>query len=199
MKFIARLILALAVVFGPPSALAGQKAKSAAAGAESKSAASKGNNFQMSVVTLTVIIKDAIIALHQANMTGNYSVLRDMGSPVFRENFDQARLVAVFANLRGRRVDLSPAYFLSPNLTQRPELNKDNELVLKGFFPAQPQRIQFELRFMQLDGRWRLAGIGVDTVAPSTGQKPATAKQTPSSKKRKPGKKAKKATGKPKT
>ena len=120
----------------------------------------------MSAVTLTVIIKDAIIALNQANMTGNYSVLRDMGTPVFRENFDQTALAAAFANLRARKIDLSPAYFLSPNLTKKPELNKDNELVLVGLFPTQPLQIQFELRFMQLDGRWRIAGIAVDAVPP---------------------------------
>jgi hypothetical protein len=182
MLFLSRAILALALLLSVCSgAVAGPKTSAGKAGP-------KAGKMQMSAVALTVMIKDAIIALHQANMTGNYSVLRDMGSPVFRENFDQARLTAVFANLRARRIDLSPAYFLSPNLTQQPKLNKDNELVLRGFFPAQPQRIQFELRFMQLDGKWRLAGIGVDAEPPATGQKTATAKQTPSSKKRTPKK-----------
>ena len=133
----------------------------------------------MSAVTLTVIIKDAIIALNHANMTGNYSVLRDMGTPVFRESFDQTALAAAFANLRVRKIDLSPAYFLSPNLTKKPELNKDNELVLVGFFPTQPLQIQFELRFMQLDGRWRVAGIGVDAVPPSASQASAAASAPP--------------------
>ena len=134
----------------------------------------------MSAVTLTVIIKDAIIALNQANATGNYSVLRDMGTPVLRESFDQTALAAAFANLRARKIDLSPAYFLSPNLTKKPELNKDNELVLVGLFPTQPLQIQFELRFMQLDGRWRLAGIAVDAVPPSASQASAAPSAPPS-------------------
>ncbi len=218
MKFPVRFALVLALAFGPQSAIADQQAKPPAAGA-----APKSSDFQMSAVALTVIIKDAIIALHQANMTGNYSVLRDMGSPVFRENFDQTRLGGVFANLRARQIDLSPAYFLSPNLSKQPELNKDSELMLTGFFPTQPLQIQFELRFMQLDGKWRLAGIGVDAVAPSAAMasaapapssptpapaaaapSPASTQQAASSQQPAPTQKpassqnAKKATGKPK-
>ncbi len=174
MFFLSRFALAFALILGAQAAAADQQGKPAAA-----SAAPKPGEMQMSAVTLTVIIKDAVIALNHANITGNYSVLRDMGTPVFRESFDQTALAAAFANLRVRKIDLSPAYFLSPNLTKKPELNKDNELVLVGFFPTQPLQIQFELRFMQLDGRWRLAGIGVDAVPPSASQASAAASAPP--------------------
>ncbi len=174
MFVLSRIALAFALTLGAQPAAADQQGRPAAA-----SAAPKPGEMQMSAVTLTVIIKDAIIALNQANATGNYSVLRDMGTPVLRESFDQTALAAAFANLRARKIDLSPAYFLSPNLTKKPELNKDNELVLVGLFPTQPLQIQFELRFMQLDGRWRLAGIAVDAVPPSASQASAAASAPP--------------------
>ena len=174
MFVLSRFALAFALILGAQPAAADQQGRPAAA-----SAAPKPGEMQMSAVTLTVIIKDAIIALNQANATGNYSVLRDMGTPVLRESFDQTALAAAFANLRARKIDLSPAYFLSPNLTKKPELNKDNELVLVGLFPTQPLQIQFELRFMQLDGRWRLAGIAVDAVPPSASQASAAASAPP--------------------
>ena len=156
---------------------------------------------QMSAVVLTVIIKDAIIALHHANMTGNYSVLRDMGTPVFRENFDQTALAGAFANLRARKINLSPAYHLSPNLTKTPELNKDSELVLVGFFPTQPMQIQFELRFMQLDGKWRLSGIGADALPPPGPQASAAASPPPPAPAQQPApsQSTKKVAGKPKS
>ncbi len=174
MFVLSRFALAFALTLGAQPAAADQQGRPAAA-----SAAPKPGEMQMSAVTLTVIIKDAIIALNQANATGNYSVLRDMGTPVLRESFDQTALAAAFVNLRARKIDLSPAYFLSPNLTKKPELNKDNELVLVGLFPTQPLQIQFELRFMQLDGRWRLAGIAVDAVPPSASQASAAASAPP--------------------
>jgi hypothetical protein len=197
MNLLLRLALAFAFILGAQSATADQQAKPAPA-----SAAPKPGSMQMSVVVLTVIIKDAIIALHQANMTGNYSVLRDMGTPILRENFDQTRLAAAFTNLRERKIDLSPAYFLSPNLTKAPELNKDNELVVTGFFPTQPLRIQFELKFMQLDGKWRLAGIGVDALPLPGPQASAAASPPPApapAQQPAPSQNTKKGTGKPKS
>ena len=141
MLLLSRLLFVLAAFMAVQPALADnqtgehQAKPSPATGAGQKPAeAQKPGQMQMSAVTLTVIIKDAIIALNHANMTGNYSVLRDMGSPIFRESFDQARLAILFANLRARQIDMSPAYYLSPNLTKNPELSKDGELVLAGFF-----------------------------------------------------------------
>jgi hypothetical protein len=193
MNFLFRLALAFALL-GAQSAAADQQAKPAAA------AAPKPAGMQMSAVVLTVIIKDTIIALHHANMTGNYSVLRDMGTPVFRENFDQTALAGAFVNLRVRKIDLSPAYYLSPNLTKPPELNKDSELVLVGFFPTQPMQIQFELRFMQLDGKWRLSGIGVDSLPPPGPQASAAASPPPApAQQPAPSQSTKKVAGKPKS
>ncbi|MBI4723899.1 MAG: hypothetical protein HY765_02520 [Rhodomicrobium sp.] len=163
MLFLSRLALMAALILGAQSAAA-QQAQPAAQGV-----------MKIDVVTLTLMIKGAVTALHQANVTGNYSVLRDLGTPVFREQFDQTALAGVFANLRARKINLSPALLLAPNLTKNPELNKNNELVLVGDFPTQPLRIHFELAFVQLDGAWRIAGIAVDAVPPPATQASAAA------------------------
>ena len=118
----------------------------------------------METVQLVTLIKSTIMAVQHANQTGNYSVLRDLGSPVFRERFDQARLTAVFANLRSRGVNLSPVLFLAPNLTKQPEMTEGNELHLVGDFPTRPLQIQYEMLFVELDGVWRLNGLAVDAV-----------------------------------
>ena len=119
---------------------------------------------KMETVQLITLIKSTIMAVQHANQTGNYSVLRDLGSPVFRERFDQARLTAIFANLRSRGVNLSPVLFLAPNLTKQPEMTEGNELHLVGDFPTQPLQIQYEMLFLELDGVWRLNGLAVDAV-----------------------------------
>jgi hypothetical protein len=118
----------------------------------------------METVQLVTLIKSTIMALQHANQTGNYSVLRDLGSPVFRERYDQARLTAIFSNLRSRGINLSPILFLAPNLTKQPEMTEGNELHVIGNFPTQPLQIQYEILFLQLDGVWRLNGLAVDAV-----------------------------------
>ena len=118
----------------------------------------------METVQLAALIKSTIMALQHANQTGNYSVLRDLGTPVFRERFDLAQLTAIFSNLRSRSVNLSPVLFLAPNLTKQPELTEGNQLRIVGDFPTQPLKIQYEMLFLQIDGVWRIDGLAVDAV-----------------------------------
>jgi hypothetical protein len=119
---------------------------------------------KMETVQLAALIKSTIMALQHANQTGNYSVLRDLGTPVFRERFDQAQLTAIFSNLRSRSVNLSPVLFLAPNLIKQPELTEGNQLRIVGDFPTQPLKIQYEMLFLQIDGVWRIDGLAVDAV-----------------------------------
>jgi hypothetical protein len=121
-------------------------------------------------VMLAVLIKSSITAVQHANATGNYSVLRDLGTPIFRERYDQAKLTEIFANLRARGVNLSPALMLLPNLTRQPEITPQGQLHVVGNFPTQPLQIQYELVFLQLDGIWRLDGIAVDAVPVANAQ-----------------------------
>jgi hypothetical protein len=46
-----------------------------------------------------ILIRSALLALDQANKTGNYSVLRDLGSPQFQAN-SAAQLAEIFAKQR---------------------------------------------------------------------------------------------------
>ena len=130
---------------------------------------------KMETVQLVALIKSTIMALQHANQTGNYSVLRDLGTPVFRERFDQAQLTAIFSSLRSRSVNLSPVLFLAPNLTKQPELTEGNQLRIVGDFPTQPLKIQYEMLFLQIDGVWRIDGLAVDAVPQQTAAAPASA------------------------
>ncbi len=145
---------------------------SSAALAESKPAPAKPaaqpqqakQELKIETVQLVTLIKSTVMAVQHANQTGNYSVLRDMGSPVFRERFDQAQLTAIFSNLRSRGVNLNTVLFLNPNLTRQPELTEGRQLRLVGDFPTQPLKIQYEMLFLQIDGVWRIDGLALDAV-----------------------------------
>ncbi len=159
MFIVSRILLAFCLILGVQAADA-QNAKPVAPDAQGQQGQSAFDS-----AFLTILIKGTVVALAQANATGNYSVLRDLGTPIFRERFDQAALTAAFANLRARKIDLSPSILMTPNLTKPPEINQNGELVLIGDFPSQPVHIHFEIMFTQLDGIYRLAGLGVDVVA----------------------------------
>ena len=112
---------------------------------------------------LNLLIRASVIALNQANQTGNYTVLQDLGAPAFRASNNSARLAQIFAALRHRQLDLSPVLFFTPKLTAQPQIAPNGLLRLVGYFPTTPERVNFDLIYQQIDGQWRLFGIGVST------------------------------------
>jgi hypothetical protein len=107
------------------------------------------------------LIRTTVIALNQANQTGNYTVLRDLAAPDFRNGNDASRLGAIFQVLREQSVDLTPLLQISPELAEPPTVNQNGLLRLNGFFPTEPLRVNFDLSFQMLENRWRPYTISV--------------------------------------
>lgn len=113
--------------------------------------------------TLNMMIRSTIIAVNQANKTGNYSVLRDLGSPGFQRANSVATLTEIFAAQRNSKLDFSPVLFFKPNLVAKPEVDANGILRLIGFFPTQPVIISFDLAFEWVDNEWQHVGVSVST------------------------------------
>ncbi|WP_294533576.1 hypothetical protein [uncultured Rhodoblastus sp.] len=127
---------------------------------------------------LLILVKSILIALDQANKTGNYTVLRDLAAPAFASANNAARLAEIFANLRRDRIDLSGVLVLEPQLTAMPEINANGMMHMAGFFPSAPTQINFEFLFAPVEGQWRLFGLAANLgssvpVAPAPPAKPA--------------------------
>ena len=115
---------------------------------------------------LELLIRTTIIAVNQANATGNYSVLRDLAAPGFQDANNAARLAEIFAGLRGRKLDLSPILVFPPKLVQPPMIQPDGRLRLTGFFDTKPERVIFDMMFEMRNGDWRLFGIALEVAPP---------------------------------
>jgi hypothetical protein len=137
---------------------------------------------------LNLLIRTTIIALNQANVTGNYSVLRDLAAPGFQSANNPARLGEIFAELRRRNFDLSPILFADPKLVRPASIEPNGLLRLSGFIPTRPQQVDFDMMFQFVGGAWRLFGLAVDTrtvveapssETPSSDNKPVAAGAAP--------------------
>jgi hypothetical protein len=140
-----------------------------------------------------MLVRSSILALDQANKTGNYTVLRDLGAPGFQAN-TAAKLAEIFASQRNDKLDLSGVAVIDPQLTVLPEIEANGMMRLAGFFPSMPSQVNFELIFAPVDGQWRLFGMGVNLgqaapVAPA--QQPAAS--NPQGTAKKPGAESKPA------
>jgi len=141
-----------------------------------------------------ILVQSYMVALSQANLTGNFSVLHDMGSPDFQQRNSPAQLAEIFSSLRKGNIDLTPIIVYSPTLSREPEFDANGLLHLNGYYKTEPQRVQFDLVLQPVGGVWRLYGISVETVPAPTAeaataaappQKPTPAPAIP---KRKPSK-----------
>ena len=107
------------------------------------------------------LIRTTINALNQANQTGNYTVLRDLAAPDFRNANDASRLGLIFQVLREQAIDLSPLLQISPEVSETPAINPQGLLRLAGFFPTQPLRVNFDMSFQLVESHWRPYTISV--------------------------------------
>lgn len=117
------------------------------------------------------LIWGTLIALDHANRTGNYTVLRDLSAPGFREVNDAARLAGVFA--RTRDLPLGGVVLHAPQLSAAPEIGEDGALRLSGLIPMRPAPVLFDIQFEQVAAEWRLLGLSVGRGDPSVPQEGA--------------------------
>jgi hypothetical protein len=108
-----------------------------------------------------MLVRSALLALDQANKTGNYTVLRDLGAPGFQVN-TAARLAEIFASQRRDNIDLSGIAAIDPQLSLLPEIEADGMMRMGGFFPSVPTQVNFELVFAPVNNQWRLFGLSVN-------------------------------------
>ena len=123
-----------------------------------------------------ILIRTTLLALDQANKTGNYTVLRDLGAPDFQAN-SAAQLAEIFAQQRRDNVDLSGVAVIDPQLTLLPQIEGNGLMRMAGFFPSVPTQVNFEMLYAPVGGRWRLFGLSVSfgQAAPAAPQPPASA------------------------
>jgi hypothetical protein len=145
-----------------------------------------------------ILVRSTLTALDQANKTGNYTVLRDLGAPAFRAN-TAARLAEIFAKQRADNLDLSGIAAIDPQFSLLPQIEANDLLHMTGFFPSIPSQVNFDLAYAPVDGQWRLFGISValgqaapaaPTPPPPVAAKPAVAQKTPPAVKKPPAKPA---------
>lgn len=103
-------------------------------------------------------------AVDQANRTGNYSVLRDLGSTGFQANNNPTTLAGVFGRIRTQQIDTSAALLVSPTWEIPPRMTSATVLRMRGTFPLRPAPIAFDLLFAWERGGWRLEGVAVQPL-----------------------------------
>jgi hypothetical protein len=119
---------------------------------------------------IAILLRTTLVAVHQANVTGNYTILRDLAAPSFQERNTAADLALIFAPIRRQNIDLAPAALLQPQFTEAPVINERNTLRMSGTLPTKPVGVAFDLAFQVVSGSWRLVGIAIGPAKAAASQ-----------------------------
>ena len=107
------------------------------------------------------LVWSTLVALDNANRTGDYGVLHKLGSPAFQRRNPEAALQSLFADLRARRGDVGRVVNAAPTYYIPPAITPEGALRLRGGFDFRPRSVRFDLMFVQVGGGWRLHAISV--------------------------------------
>jgi hypothetical protein len=127
----------------------------------------------------SMLVKNAITAVNHGNLTGNYTVLRDLGAPSFRDRNSAAQLATIFHQLRDQKTDLSPILVMNPQFTEAPAVNQAGQLQLVGYFPTLPSQVQFRLAFQKVQNGWMIDTVSINTTAAQAVQQNPGVSQAP--------------------
>jgi hypothetical protein len=116
-----------------------------------------------SVEELIYLIRNLGIAINQANVTDNYTVLLALSAPEFRAVTTTDNLRTQFSSLRQRSVDFAVTLAVAPQFSTIPSVDPSGILRLTGYFPTTP-RITFDFGFKMYDGRWLPIGYGIGVI-----------------------------------
>jgi hypothetical protein len=158
-------LIALAVFGAPDRALAQGKADTPKSKAETPKKDAAPELVLPSAESTIVLVRSTLLSLNDALRTGNYTVLRDLAAPSFRDANNAGRLHQIFANLSAQRIDLAAVAILPPKLPQPPSIDQDKRLRIGGYFPGEPVQLNFDLTFEAVGNQWRLFGISVNPVS----------------------------------
>lgn len=110
---------------------------------------------------ISTLIRSTVLAVHHANVTGNYTVLRDLGDNYFRTVNTAVRLGEIFRDVRQSDIDLGETVLFDPFVTERPVISPNGVLQIEGYFPTDPMGVVFKLGFRYEFGRWQIFSLSI--------------------------------------
>jgi hypothetical protein len=127
---------------------------------------------------LVSLVRNVLLAVNDANLTGNYTVLRDLSAPDSQGLNTPERLEESFRPIRQQGTDFSIVAVATPRFVQLPTFTPQGYLRVNGEFISSP-RITFDIFLQHVAGRWRPYAIGVGVVPVPVNPTPSAEVKSP--------------------
>ncbi len=123
----------------------------------------------------TFLARSTLSTLHDANRSGNYSVLRDLAAPQVQKGMSDAALADHFRRVRKARVRLGAALLHDPVFTTAPVIIGGKILWMRGHIPAGQEKVDFKIVFLKVGKTWQFIDIDIGGMAVSADAAPEAA------------------------
>jgi len=112
---------------------------------------------------LEALVKATLLTFNDANVTGNYDIFHARAAKPFRDQFTPEKLKATFSEFNKKNIDFDIIAAMTPVYVPKATVDGDGKLIVKGYFPTEPSRLNFELEFIPSDAQWKMIRIYVKT------------------------------------
>ena len=114
-----------------------------------------------------ILIKNSLLTLNDANLSGNYTVLHAKLAKVFRDQITADGLKQGFKSFADQKVDFGLIAAKPPIATAESKIDNRGALLLRGYFDTAPSRITYELDFLLSEGLWKPIMLNVRVRPPN--------------------------------
>jgi hypothetical protein len=112
---------------------------------------------------LQKLTAQTLLDFNQAIQDKDFTAFHRKGSTPFREQLSPAKLQMTFQKFIDLEINLGGIKNVEPIFDQPPEIDKDGNLALSGYYPTKPFRVRFHLKYTYEHPAWKLIGIQVKT------------------------------------
>jgi hypothetical protein len=111
-------------------------------------------------IYLEALVKGSLITFNDANMTGNYEVMRLRAAKPFEDKFTAADLHEMFKGFGEQEINIATVAGMDI-IEDAPSKVEDGVLTLSGHFATNPLEVSYTLNYMVEGSDWALIGIDV--------------------------------------
>jgi hypothetical protein len=118
---------------------------------------------------------NAVLRLGKAIAAKDFREFHGWAATLWQRQTTPEALAEAFKPLIDQGADLSVVEGKIPEFTGRPSIDGSGRLVLEGFFPTEPTRVGFTLKYIREAPEWKIIGINVrlEAAPAATASSPA--------------------------
>ncbi len=111
---------------------------------------------------LRQLVREHLLRFNEAIATKSFDAFYDSVSRKWQEQLTKGQLQRAFQPFLDKQIDLGGIQKVDPIWSSAVTVNTDGLLTLTGYYPTEPYRVHFALKFLYELPTWKLFGIDVN-------------------------------------